>query len=426
MTDLAIRAVGLGKDYAIGGSRGYDTLRDRLASATKAPFRGRGDRTSRRSQGDGTLAALHDLSFSIEPGEAVGFVGHNGAGKSTLLKVLSRITEPTRGYAEVRGRVGSLLEVGTGFHPELSGRENIFLNGAVLGMTRREITRRFDEIVAFADVERFLDTPVKRYSSGMYVRLAFSVATHLEPEVLVIDEVLAVGDAAFQRRSLTRMSQVAQEGRTVLFVSHNMAVIQALCQRVIVLDRGRIVADDDIDAGIAAYLRSLEQSHTSDLLERADRRGRGAVLVSAIKVRGGRAGVIRSGEPLEVLVSTTGVLRDSTCALHLYNALGQPVATLDSAAPSRGDRYHDDDGPTVFRCEVPDLPLVPGSYRVDVTLTGDGYVQDSMPAAGQFDVEQGVLGGRAVTSGAVGDVAVAHRWSVPTAVREAGGEPDPV
>src|SRR5215217_7206376 len=303
MADAAVEAWGLGKDYRVFRNRGYETLRDRLAQAAALPLLAVGRNTSRPSTD--VLHALKDLTFSIDQGEAVGFIGHNGAGKSTLLKILSRITEPTYGAADVRGRVGSLLEVGTGFHPELTGRENIYLNGAVLGMTRREIVRRFDEIVAFADVERFLDTPVKRYSSGMYVRLAFSVATHLEPEVLVIDEVLAVGDAGFQRRSLARMSQVAREGRTVLFVSHNMAIIQALCSRVIVLDKGRIIADDTTDTAISAYLRTLGQVNSTNVLDRTDRSGRGAIFIKSVEVSGGHAGVIRSGEPLEILVEST-------------------------------------------------------------------------------------------------------------------------
>ena len=194
------------------------------------------------------------MSLEVAPGEVLGVIGHNGAGKSTLLKILSRITEPTEGRAEVRGRVGSLLEVGTGFHPELTGRENIFLNGAILGMKRAEIARRFDEMVAFAEVERFIDTPVKRYSSGMYLRLAFAVAAHLEPEILLVDEVLAVGDAAFQKKCLGRMSDVAREGRTVLFVSHNLPSIEKLCQRVIVVDGGRLVMQGDPVTCIATYL----------------------------------------------------------------------------------------------------------------------------------------------------------------------------
>src|SRR6476660_9718691 len=225
----AISVDRLSKVYRVGGSfaYGYSTLRERISSAGTRALSAARLRSALPADDSNLLTALDELSFTIEQGETVGFIGHNGAGKTTLLKILSRITPPTRGWAEVRGRVGSLLEVGTGFHNELTGRENVFLNGAILGMTRTEIRKKFDEIVAFAEVERFLDTPVKRYSSGMYVRLAFAVAAHLEPEILIIDEVLAVGDAEFQSKCLGKMRDVAGEGRTVLFVSHNMAAVRA-------------------------------------------------------------------------------------------------------------------------------------------------------------------------------------------------------
>ena len=233
----------------------YQTLRDTIARGALAPFRWlSGARTAATTTDD--FWALRDVSFDITNGEVVGIIGRNGAGKSTLLKILSRITEPTAGRVTLEGRVASLLEVGTGFHPELSGRENIFLNAAILGMTRAETARKFDEIVAFAEVEQFLDTPVKRYSSGMYVRLAFAVAAHLEPEILVVDEVLAVGDADFQKRCLGKMHEVSRGGRTVLFVSHNMAAIQALCSRAIWLDRGAVAADGVTADSIRRYLAS--------------------------------------------------------------------------------------------------------------------------------------------------------------------------
>jgi len=233
MTDIAIRVENLSKLYHIGRARQrHDTLRDALSAAFRRPA----SRAARRE--DETLWALRDVSFEVQRGEVVGIIGRNGAGKSTLLKILSRITEPTSGRAEIHGRVGSLLEVGTGFHPELTGRENVYLNGAILGMHRTEIDRKFDEIVAFAEIEKFLDTPVKHYSSGMYVRLAFAVAAHLDPEILLVDEVLAVGDAAFQRKCLGKMDSVGKEGRTVLFVSHNMAAVTNLCDWGLLLDAG--------------------------------------------------------------------------------------------------------------------------------------------------------------------------------------------
>jgi lipopolysaccharide transport system ATP-binding protein len=274
MTNVAVRADGLGKQYRLGDGSGsrYQTLRDTLALAAMRPFR-----STTNGNGRGELFwALRDVSFEIRQGEAVGIIGRNGAGKSTLLKILSRITGPTEGRAEIRGNVGSLLEVGTGFHPELTGRENVFLNGAILGMKRAEIARKFDDIVAFAEIEKFIDSPVKVYSSGMYMRLAFAVAAHLDPEILIVDEVLAVGDAAFQKKSLGKMEEVAQGGRTILFVSHNMAAIEALTHRCIYLDRGRIKMFDDTRAAVAAYrAASVPANGDADLDRWTDRRTSG-------------------------------------------------------------------------------------------------------------------------------------------------------
>ncbi len=251
--DTAIIVEGIGKRYKIGASQERsDTLRDLLVGSVRrfgAALSNRGVKNQ-----SNLIWALKDISFEVKRGQALGIIGRNGAGKSTLLKVLSRVTHPTEGYGELRGRVGSLLEVGTGFHPELTGRENIFLNGAILGMQRREITKRFDEIVAFSEVAQFIDTPVKRYSSGMYLRLAFAVAAHLEPEILVVDEVLAVGDADFQRKCLGKMGDVASSGRTVLFVSHNMSAIQRLTQESIVLDKGRIIMRGPSAEAVDFYL----------------------------------------------------------------------------------------------------------------------------------------------------------------------------
>ncbi|MFU8773615.1 MAG: ABC transporter ATP-binding protein, partial [Anaerolineales bacterium] len=259
MTDLAIRVENLGKQYRIGVEREqYQTLRDSLAAAITAPLRGAKSllRSSDggQSQPSDRIWALRDVSFEVQRGQILGIIGRNGAGKSTLLKILSRVTEPTEGLAEIRGRVGSLLEVGTGFHPELTGRENIYLNGAILGMKRTEIDQKFDEIVGFSEVEKFIDTPVKRYSSGMYLRLAFAVAAHLEPEILVVDEVLAVGDAEFQRKCLGKMTDVAQEGRTVLFVSHNMSAILRLTEETLLLDQGHLVLRAPTAEVVDAYI----------------------------------------------------------------------------------------------------------------------------------------------------------------------------
>lgn len=260
MGEFAIRAEGLGKKFRLGERERYKALRDRLTREAIAPFRA----LSRLVSGRPPLPpaereefwALRDVHFDIAPGEVVGLIGRNGAGKSTLLKILSRIIEPTAGRALLRGRVGSLLEVGTGFHPELTGRENIYLNGTILGMERREVRRKFDEIVDFSGVAPFLDTPVKQYSSGMYMRLAFAVAAQLEPEILLVDEVLAVGDSSFQKKCIGKMDEVGRQGRTVVFVSHSMTAVTRLCQRAILLDRGRVVADGPAAEVAAAYLRS--------------------------------------------------------------------------------------------------------------------------------------------------------------------------
>src|SRR5437667_3351245 len=239
MSDIAIRVENLSKRYEIGAAkRRHDTLRDQLADGLKALFRNNGQPRQRKE----SIWALKDVSFEISEGEVVGFIGRNGAGKSTLLKILSRITDPTEGSFDVRGRVGSLIEVGSGFHPDLTGRENVYLYGTVLGMRKRDVQRKFDEIVSFAEVERFIDTPVKRYSSGMYMRLAFAVAAHLEPEIMMVDEVLSVGDFPFQKKCLARMEQVATDGRTVVFVSHNMAAVASLCKRAYLIDKGRIIS----------------------------------------------------------------------------------------------------------------------------------------------------------------------------------------
>jgi lipopolysaccharide transport system ATP-binding protein len=259
MSDISVRAKDLSKRYYIGRKQEkYRTLRDTLADAFVSPLRRAGKLLQGQATGaaglDETIWALKDVSFEIRRGEVVGIIGCNGAGKSTLLKILSRITEPTTGLAEIHGRVGSLLEVGTGFHQELTGRENVYLNGAILGMKRTEIDRKFDEIVAFSEVEKFIDTPVKHYSSGMYLRLAFAVAAHLEPEILLVDEVLAVGDARFQKKCLNKMQDVGEQGRTVLFVSHNMPAITRLCERAILLDEGRVIEDGPGHAVVNTYL----------------------------------------------------------------------------------------------------------------------------------------------------------------------------
>ncbi|MBE0426187.1 MAG: ABC transporter ATP-binding protein [Nitrospirae bacterium] len=291
MNDIAIRVEGLSKKYYIGKNQeSYKTLRDTLADAFISPFRKAGKLLRGQATGaaelDETIWALKDVSFGIKQGEVVGIIGRNGAGKSTLLKILSRITEPTKGFAEIHGRVGSLLEVGTGFHPELTGRENIYLNGAILGMKRLEIERKFDEIVAFAEVEKFIDTPVKHYSSGMYLRLAFAVAAHLEPEILLVDEVLAVGDARFQKKCINKMQAVGHEGRTVIFISHNMSAITRLCERVILLNEGILLKDGSSYEVVSVYLNSAQGTGAQHLwTDLSEAPGDEFVRLKAIRIR---------------------------------------------------------------------------------------------------------------------------------------------
>jgi lipopolysaccharide transport system ATP-binding protein len=417
MAQMAINTHALGKRYTIGvHGRSARTLREAIMrSARSGPRRGQG-RTA--TAPDNKLWALRNLNLTITQGEVVGLIGHNGAGKSTLLKILSRITEPSAGWADVSGRVGSLLEVGTGFHPELTGRENIFLNGAILGMRRAEIRRRFDEIVAFSEIEQFLDTPVKRYSSGMTVRLAFAVASHLEPEILLVDEVLAVGDAAFQRKSLGKMGEVASQGRTVIFVSHNLAIIQALCPRVVLLQRGEVVADGPVMETVTRYLRGLESGASGDLLERADRdrRGWNETLVRAVEVTRADAsgpGAIVAGSPVRITVHITEVLALMECRLTIANSLGQPVTTLDSQISAPSDTRDVALGPR-FECQVGSLSLVPGRYRIDVVLRARRQIQDGLEAAAFFDVEPGVIDGRPLSSeGIEGNVILTHAWRIP-------------
>jgi lipopolysaccharide transport system ATP-binding protein len=291
VSDTAIRVENLGKLYRIGQFVGYGSIRESLTNALAAPFRRirrTGSHKKDKAEENNYIWALKDVSFEVKQGEVVGVIGRNGAGKTTLLRVLTRITDPTEGSAEIFGRVGSLLEIGTGFHPELTGRENIYMNGAILGMKKSEIERRFAEIVDFSGVERFIDTPLKRYSSGMQVRLAFSVAAHLEPEILLVDEVLAVGDVAFQKKCLGKMEDVSRKGRTVLFVSHNMQAIRTLCPRSILLNDGHVVMDGPTHDTILGYYKDLELlsvDASTDINNTKNRRGSGAVRFNKILVQ---------------------------------------------------------------------------------------------------------------------------------------------
>ncbi|HNB50464.1 MAG TPA: ABC transporter ATP-binding protein, partial [Anaerolineales bacterium] len=351
----------------------------------------------------------------IKHGEAVGIIGRNGAGKSTLLKILSRITEPSRGYADIYGRVGSLLEVGTGFHPELTGRENIFLNGAILGMKKVEIDRKFDEIVAFAEIDRFIDTPVKHYSSGMYVRLAFSVAAHLEPEVLLIDEVLAVGDVAFQRKCLGKMDDVAHEGRTVLFVSHNMGLMQTICKRGIFLQDGFVAKDGPIADVVDAYLKSIEQKDLQDLEKRTDRRGAGKTRLTRVDVRSCNTEsptIIKTGGKVQFTFHMEKLLPNMNMNFSLFDQIGQAVVQFRSKDRSPSDRYSSDNSNT-FICEIDPFLVLPGRYRVDVGIVGDNRMQDYVEAATFIDVAEGFVDGRLESQKEKFNVCIPHQWILP-------------
>jgi len=333
MNNLAIRVDHLGKQYRIGASPDrYNTLRDSIVGALRTPIRRIQQGFMPTSEDEkNTIWALKDISFDVSQGQVLGVIGRNGAGKSTLLKILSRVTEPSAGEVEIRGRVGSLLEVGTGFHPELTGRENTYLNGAILGMPRSEIDRKFDEIIDFSGVEKFIDTPVKRYSSGMYLRLAFAVAAHLEPEILVVDEVLAVGDAEFQRKCLGKMSDVAQEGRTVLFVSHNMSAILRLTEEVIVLDRGQLVKRAPTVEGVDYYMAS-GFSEAGERKWSADEWPQGPFKPLALRVRDHReqiVDVVRSIEPitLEIEYELSEAMQGLRVGIYLMSMRGEHIFT---------------------------------------------------------------------------------------------------
>jgi lipopolysaccharide transport system ATP-binding protein len=365
MTTHAITVAGLCKDYQIRHAGNADrTLYDVIGRALKSPFRG----SEQDEPATERFWALRDVNFRLQPGEVAGVIGRNGAGKSTLLKILSRITAPTKGRIEVRGRLASLLEVGTGFHPELSGRENIFLNGAILGMTRAEVARKFDEIVAFAEIDKFVDTPVKRYSSGMYVRLAFAVAAHLETDVLLVDEVLAVGDASFQRKSLGKMSDVAKGGRTVLFVSHNLGSVRNLCSRALWFEGGELAYDGNVDKALALYERTF--SSAANLADNA--RFQGAL---SGQLRFDRFVCKQGGQPVTVIdplsdfqIEISGTALRSFPALELKIAFFRDGLHLGSCHDTPAEaQLHEGAFTSVFH--IPGDTFRPGRYMIGLGAT---------------------------------------------------------
>lgn len=390
MTPVDVRVVGLGKRYRLGVMRSrYRTLRDVLSGAATR----HAERRSARQTGADTIWALRDVSFELARGTVLGVIGPNGAGKSTLLKILSRITVPTEGYAEIHGRVGSLLEVGTGFHPELTGRENIYLNAAILGMRRPEIQRKFDEIVEFSGVTKFIDTPIKHYSSGMYVRLAFAVAASLEPEILLVDEVLAVGDAAFQQKCLGKMREIGKSGRTVLFVSHNMAAIRKLCSRALLIEGGRVAVDAAPEEVIRTYLKGATGSEPEGLghriAHRPNRSGHGGIRVVGIhtEAEGQTDRVFRTSVNarfiIEYAVQNTS---DLIPWLHVGLIVVSPHGSnlFCCSSDSSSFRHLTPRGKLV--CTIKSLPLIPGDYFVTVMLKDNHGIADWVPDAARFQV----------------------------------------
>lgn len=396
---VAVSITGLGKQYKLGRRRErYSRLTESLSGWLRRP--------QRDAANSDTFWALRDVTFEVAQGDVVGIIGRNGAGKSTLLKILSRITEPTEGQAIVHGRLGSLLEVGTGFHPELTGRENVFLSGSILGMRRAEIVRRFDEIVAFAEVERFLDTSVKRYSSGMQVRLGFAVAAHLDPEILVVDEVLAVGDAEFQRKCLAKMEDVSHGGRTVLFVSHNMASVEHLCTRGILLDHGRVAAVGTASDVVRTYLEDAHASEEVDLAVRKDREGDGRLRFTSVEaqLRTGSDGFIR------LRYRATQPLLNVEVSVGLFTLRGEGVAYLGNAMSGDGLAEIAVEGSLV--CRLPRNVILPGRYSMNVYCTSSGVVCDWIVGAADIDVAEGdFFGTGRVPPAGYGSTAVAHTWA---------------
>lgn len=426
MSDIAIRVEQLGKRYRIGQREQYSTLRDILTRSITAPVRGIGRLLNSQRAGSASAApfiwAVKDVAFEVPRGEVLGIIGANGAGKSTLLKILSRITEPTRGRAEIHGRVGSLLEVGTGFHPELTGRENVFLNGAILGMRRREINRRFDEIVGFSGVEKFIDTPVKHYSSGMYTRLAFAVAAHLLTEILLVDEVLAVGDAAFQLKCLNKMSELSGTGRTILFVSHNMEAVTTLCTRGLLLIEGGVAYRGTPHDCVERYLREI-RTGTYQTVSLRGHPGRKKRFDSPLQLTqltvvgddGQPTAQVRCGGPLTVAIDFElkpgAASQEVMFVVQISNLQSRRISSCRSfdtcELPLRIERS----GQVV--CRIPRLPLVPGSYRLTLACTNEAGPLDGVYDAASIEV----VGVDFYPSGHVplqsgGEVLFDHTWEL--------------
>jgi len=404
----AIKVENIGKKYVLRkeGARSYTTLTDSLSSVFKA----KGSKEE--------FWALQNLNFEINQGERVGIIGRNGAGKSTLLKVLSRIVKPTTGRVELRGRIASLLEVGTGFHPELSGRENIFLNGSILGMSKAEIKSKFDEIVAFYEVEKFLDTPVKRYSSGMYVRLAFAVAAHLEPEILIVDEVLAVGDAEFQRKCLGKMKDVAGSGRTVILVSHNMAAVQHLCERAIYLRNGNLIESGPSEQVIGTYMRAAQGPAAANLAIREDRSGNGKVRFNSLALRdakGNAVSALTCGQEGRIALQLNNpgksTINGLMISLGIDDHLGNRIVLLSSEVTGQITNVSGDN--VNVNVIIPRLPLKQGTYGLTLFASSNGEVADWIQDAVMMNVDAGDYynSGKMPPDGQ-GHICIDHRFEI--------------
>jgi len=404
MTEFAIDVHDLGKQYHIGGlktQQSYKTLRESIVNTVNAPFRRvrkllRGQATG-AAELDEAFWALQGLNFQVKHGEVVGIIGRNGAGKSTLLKILSQITDPTIGYVDMYGRVGALLEVGTGFHQELTGRENIYLNGTILGMTRREIDAKFDEIVAFAEIEQFIETPVKHYSNGMRLRLGFAIAAHLEPEILIIDEVLSVGDVSFQRKCIGKMGEVANAGRTVLVVSHHMHTIQSLCTRVIVLEEGQIIFDGATDQGIEVYLARYQESEQTSLAERRDRQGNGKAIFTDVRFLHGETQqeitTLLSGQEVHIQLhfrnQIAETLHNIKFSIGFTSSMGQFLFTCNSEATDELIAISASQADGFVTCTIPKWPLKNGLLSYNILMSENGINLDWVQEAGRIESQVG-------------------------------------
>lgn len=422
MTKTVISVEDLSKSYrlgVIGTGTFYGDLKRWWAMKRGQPDPYRKVGETDRGESDGaTIWALRDIDFTVQEGEAIGIIGRNGAGKSTLLKILSRVTAPTSGVIRIKGRIASLLEVGTGFHPELTGRENVYLNGAILGMSRREVRGKFDEIVDFSGVEKFIDTPVKRYSSGMYVRLAFAVAAHLEPEILIVDEVLAVGDAEFQKRCLGKMNDVAHKGRTVLFVSHNMAAVAALCSRACLFHGGNLIENGNVNSVIGSYLETMKSPERISVNERTDRGGDGTVRVTDLRIlneKGDVVDAVRSGHDVSFSIDYLSLdgsqLHNVKVGIGIYTVMGNFLVYCSNELVGVDFKTVPAEG-RIF-CTIPRIPLAAGQYYLNISFLSKGILADWISEALLLQVvESDFFGTGKLPPATHGGLLISQQWRI--------------